>query len=116
MTTVYKIRRKSDGLFSTGGAWPQFKTKGKQWPTRAGLHAHFNIVFGRGGQSDRYADCEIVAIEVEEREVAWTPVFQYHAERQRYLQQQATKKEEKRQSRIKKCPSCKQPLKKGCHA
>jgi hypothetical protein len=38
MATVYKIRRKSDGKFSTGGYYPRFTVKGKVWNNTSGLH------------------------------------------------------------------------------
>lgn len=28
---VYRIQRRSDGKFSTGGSYPRFTTKGKSW-------------------------------------------------------------------------------------
>lgn len=33
----YKIRRKSDGLYSTGGMTPSFTKQGKVWHTKGGL-------------------------------------------------------------------------------
>lgn len=32
-TSVFKIRRKSDGLFSSGGAYPKWSKHGKSWAT-----------------------------------------------------------------------------------
>ena len=112
---VYKIRRRSDGLYSTGGGWPSFKAKGKQWPSVAALHAHFNIVYGRGGQRQNYVDCEIVTIEVTDRETAATDGNEYFFNREKMLREKEAEKERKRQARIPKCPHCKQALHgKGC--
>jgi len=57
--TVYKIRRKSDGLFSTGGTDPAFTTKGKAWSGKGPLHLHLSQF--RNVQV--YAGCEIVGFE-----------------------------------------------------
>src|SRR5271157_5755914 len=115
---VYKIRRRSDGLFSAGGGWPNFKKKGKQWPSLGALHAHFNMVTAgiHGGRSERYDNCEIVDIEIDEHEIGVKDVNQYIRQREASLQQQKLIERMKAEARIKKCPSCKQPLKKGCHA
>jgi len=62
---VYKIQRKSDGLFSTGGGRPQFTTKGKVWRNRGGLSNHVKHVVG---DKNIYRDCEIISYEVVETE------------------------------------------------
>lgn len=41
---VYKIRRKSDGLFSTGGCDPKFNRVGKTWSTKGALNGHLTLV------------------------------------------------------------------------
>jgi hypothetical protein len=110
---IYKIRRRSDGLYSKGGGWPNFSAKGKSWPSLGALHAHLNLVYGRGGQFERYADCEIVNIEVVEKEFGFTGVADYQALCVKERQEAAAKKEQKRQARIPKCPHCHQALAKG---
>ncbi len=40
--SVYMIRRKTDGLYSTGGMNPQWRKNGKIW-TKAGLKLHLNL-------------------------------------------------------------------------
>lgn len=40
----YKIRRKSDGKYSTGGSSPEFTSVGKTWSNRGGLHSHFACI------------------------------------------------------------------------
>ena len=57
--TVYKIRRKSDGLFSTGGTSPTFTKKGKAWSGKGPLHLHLSQ-FNNGRV---YEGCEIVGFE-----------------------------------------------------
>ena len=40
----YKIRRVSDGKYSTGGSTPEFTSVGKTWSNRSGLHSHFACI------------------------------------------------------------------------
>lgn len=53
---VYKIRRKSDGLFSTGGRCPDFKQGGKVWTSKGSLKRHISYM----KFPELYSDCEIV--------------------------------------------------------
>lgn len=57
--TVYKIRRNSDGLFSTGGPDPTFTTKGKAWSGKGSLHLHLS----QFRNVRVYEGCEIVGFE-----------------------------------------------------
>ena len=41
---MYKIRRKSDGKFSSGGLTPRFTKKGKVWTELRYLKAHLNMI------------------------------------------------------------------------
>jgi len=41
---MYQIRRKSDGLYSTGGTWPSFNTVGKIWTRPGSLKNHVVMV------------------------------------------------------------------------
>lgn len=61
---VYKIRRKSDGLFSSGGSAPHFTNKGKTWSQKGHVTSHINML----GKyvSGYYSDCEIVEYELNE--------------------------------------------------
>ena len=65
---IYKIRRKSDGLFSDGGSWPTFKTNGKAYRT---LTAITNWVENKSFPGDRirFDDCEIVEFEIVEKRI-----------------------------------------------
>lgn len=65
---VYKIRRKSDGLFSSGGMEPTFSEKGKTWAQRGHLSNHF-AQFNKSEINHVYGDCEVVVLEVIEEEV-----------------------------------------------
>lgn len=70
MKTVYKIRRKTDGLFSAGGSWPSFNKKGKAWTARNHVTSHIGQVGGYGKKlKDFYSDCEVVLYEVIESEL-----------------------------------------------
>jgi hypothetical protein len=59
---VYKIRRKTDGLFSKGGSTPSFNKDGKVWKQRGHLTNHLNQIHNRSV----YGDCEIIVYKLEE--------------------------------------------------
>lgn len=72
MINVYKIRRKIDGLFSTGGTSPDFSDKGKVWKARGHISSHMKQVgsyYSSKTKNDYYRDCEVVTYEVVETEV-----------------------------------------------
>lgn len=77
-SVVYKIRRKTDGLYSKGGTYPTFSKTGKTWNTRGALSNHFALLndpyYRRMDRSRIYEDCEIVVIEVVPTEVNTMPV------------------------------------------
>lgn len=54
----YKIRRISDGLFSTGGMQPYFTNKGKVWKKESHLKSHLNQL------RQPYKGCELVIQEI----------------------------------------------------
>lgn len=59
---IYKIRRNSDGLFSTGGGRPRFTKAGKTWTQRGHISNHLNLI--RQKEKERiYGDCEVVKME-----------------------------------------------------
>ena len=64
--TVFKIRRRSDGLYSKGGSTPQFSKQGKTWTSKSALSGHFAIIreYDRYRKTNTfatvYADCEVV--------------------------------------------------------
>jgi len=64
---VYMIRRKSDGLFSNGGANPIFNKKGKAWSSIGPLKNHLQLVNTPPYQSpmeivQTYMDCEVIVL------------------------------------------------------
>jgi len=80
MTTVFKIRRKSDGLFSTGGTTPTFNKKGKEWKARGHVSSHMKQVgsyYSRKTKTDYYSDCEVVTFEVIMNEVEVIPALEW---------------------------------------
>ena len=70
MTKIYKVRRKSDGKFSTGSSRPKFVSTGRVWNS---LDLAFNHVkYNSSFHYDDYfnlKDFEIVEFEVTEKEV-----------------------------------------------
>jgi hypothetical protein len=61
---VYKIRRKSDGLYSNGGQEPIFSKRGKIWMGVGDIKNHFNVI-RKCHTSKKYLEvlykgCEIV--------------------------------------------------------
>lgn len=73
---VYKIRRRADGLFSSGGAYPTFSKKGKTWSARGHVTSHLSQ-FGDRDKNRYYKDCEVVRIEVQEVDVDAIDVFEW---------------------------------------
>lgn len=75
-TQVFKIRRRADGKFSTGGSYPGFHRAGKSWTNRAALNLHLTLVrdMGRYYKNETpeshlkkiYSDCDIVTFELAE--------------------------------------------------
>lgn len=63
---VFRIRRKSDGLWSTGGCWPGFNKKGKIWRKIGSIRAHLTQVYNTHNHrmpGDPYEGCEVVISE-----------------------------------------------------
>jgi hypothetical protein len=91
---VYKIRTK-DGLFSQGGTWPRFNTKGKIWKRKGDLTSHLNHL-----PHTKYAEyaqlgAEVVEYDVVERETQTQTLSAYIAE----VQNRKALKEQERQQR-----------------
>lgn len=61
---VYKIKRKSDGLFSKGGMDPSFGERGKVWTSRAAMSLHLNQF---KYPESIYEGCEIIEYNVIEK-------------------------------------------------
>lgn len=66
-TTSYKIRRKSDGLFSRGGCVPQFHKIGKTYSTKGhvkmAIANHYDSRYWTKSKN-LYEDCEIVEMHI----------------------------------------------------
>jgi membrane-bound ClpP family serine protease len=84
MAVIYKIRRKSDGLFSMGGSEPHFNKTGKIWKQRGHLTGHLKCVRYR----KVYAESEVIMYQLIET-ILGDPV-----DIQDYLQSVAEKKAE----------------------
>lgn len=64
MTYIYKIKRLSDGLYSSGGCYVKFSKRGKVWTSIGGLKNHLNMFRDYGKK--KYEDCVLVTIEIQE--------------------------------------------------
>ena len=67
--SVFKIRRKSDGLFSSGGVHPKRSERGKAWATLGRAKqavALLNDSFFKPSAAHYYKDCEIVELKLTE--------------------------------------------------
>jgi len=64
--TIYKIRDKMTGLFSTGGAFPRWTARGKSWSSLTYVKSHLGLVDnGRwGNKAHPYINAEIVTFDV----------------------------------------------------
>ncbi len=66
---LYKIRDKKTGLFSMGGVYPRFTTKGKIWNGSGPIKSHLTQMkhYVKYYQSSNYyEDCEVVILELKE--------------------------------------------------
>jgi hypothetical protein len=62
---VFKILNTRTGLWSQGGHYPRFSTRGKIWTSRSGLNTHLaNIWVGRF--PEKYQDCVVVEMQMVE--------------------------------------------------
>lgn len=80
MTTIFKIRRQADGLFSTGGTSPDFNDKGKVWKARNHVSSHMKQVgsyYSGKTKNDYYRDCDVVTFEVAETEIESIPALEW---------------------------------------
>lgn len=91
---IYKIRRKSDGLFSGGGTWMvRFSNRGKIWKQLNHLTSHLNQV--DSDTRKQYQNCEIVCYQIVETPVGdAVTISEYISERERL------KAEEKQRQQI----------------
>lgn len=76
--TIYKIRHKKTGRFSTGGSNPRFTEDGKIFKKGA-LTRHLQVISGREFNArflrrNPYEDCEVVTFELRLEEVGTEPI------------------------------------------
>lgn len=69
---LYRIRRKEDGLFSTGGGNVYFTKQGKLWTNIGHIKSHLRAGMKNGKPMSVYKDCEIVEYELTELQVVDT--------------------------------------------
>ena len=77
----YRLRRKSDGLFSDGrrdkGGSVIWSTSGKRWRSLKELGPHMRNMYG----SYDWADLEVVVIEIRPQDIAILPITIHHDQR-----------------------------------
>ncbi len=81
--TVFKIRSKTTGMFSTGGNYPKWTKKGKTWNMRGHVSSHLSGLYAGGKRT--YADnqAEVVECIIREENVAVVPVSEWIADVER---------------------------------
>lgn len=88
---VYAIRRRSDGLFSTGGSSPRFTKNGKRWSTIGHVKTHLAMFVGYCyDESAVYAGCELVVFEmceVETRKMAMEQLMESYLKERKEREQ-----------------------------
>lgn len=95
---VYKIRRMSDGLFSTGGSYPRFTKVGKIWKRPGDVTNHLNVVHS-WGNSRVYGDCEIVKYRLENHRIDGVTVERWMRNRIEKREREAQEALERREAR-----------------
>jgi hypothetical protein len=93
MDTIYKIRRRRDGLFSKGGSYPRFSKAGKMWSTIPHLKRHLSNM-GMSNFERYYSDCEIVEY-IENGPISLVAVMEEAEARRLELQQQREERMER---------------------
>lgn len=73
---IYKVRRKTDGLFSMGGTTPSFGKKGKSWQHKGYLTRHLQELY-QASKKMYLRDCEIVQYELTEVELDPIDIVDY---------------------------------------
>ena len=98
---VYKIRRKSDGLFSGGGtSWVNFSKKGKIWKQQNHLTSHLNQIDRDTRQ--KYEECEIVCFEIVETPLQDSMTITEYLNERSILQQEKERKAAERYEAMQK--------------
>lgn len=98
---VYKIRRKSDGLFSGGGTWyVKFSKRGKIWKQLNHLTSHLNQV--DSATRRMYDECEIVCYEVVEKPVGGSVTITEYLNEREQLEREKELRAQQRQEQAEK--------------
>lgn len=96
MASVFKIRSKKTGLFSTGGGRPSFSKKGKQWAGLGPVKNHIHCLDSHGKSIYNREEAELVEYEIIQYEVSVKPFSDFCQEVVRAL----ADKEAERQQRF----------------
>lgn len=68
---LYKIRRKTDGLFSNGGTSPTFSKEGHIWKRKIDVKRHLELFTKPHHKTmtleDVYRDCEVVCFQLNQK-------------------------------------------------
>lgn len=75
--TVFKIRSKTTGMFSTGGQSPGWSKKGKTWNQRGHVSTHLSGLYRTGRETYRDNQAEVVECVIREENVGVTPVSEW---------------------------------------
>lgn len=78
--TVFKIRSKTTGMFSTGGQSPGWSKKGKTWNMRGHISTHLAGLDATGRAEYRKHDAEVVECVIREENVATVSVADWLAD------------------------------------
>ena len=81
--TVFKIRSKTTGLFSTGGQSPGWSKKGKTWNMRGHISTHLSGLYRTGRETYTNHQAEVVECIIREENVATVPVSEWIADVER---------------------------------
>lgn len=82
--TVFKIRSKTTGMFSTGGHNPGWSKKGKMWNMRGHVSNHLSGLYRTGRETYRDNDAEVIECVIREENVDAIPVSEWLAAVEQY--------------------------------
>jgi hypothetical protein len=97
---IYKIRRKSDGLFSLGGSSPMFNGKGKSWSKLHHITTHLGALCSYIDDTI-YKECEVVEFEITETETKTTDMKSILGDHRRKIKEKEEEQEKRYKERIK---------------
>ena len=65
MDNIFKIKRLSDGKFSSGGARPKFSKTGKIWTSKRYIKSHLALIHAYKN-NNAYEGCQIIEYKLTE--------------------------------------------------